>query len=158
MVLQGNAQVNDELAREETFSNVTYALGPNEFRDYWTDPNFAANKSALDNGMNRSGNRQLSLFSDGTYGVRYNNDPYHNYYYSNEGALFKVDVLNKPYYVYPHRYIAYNKYGSFKNATYVVSKHEQYLYDSGQNLMGHWIDDACYDAKGNVLMLRKTAD
>ncbi len=158
LVLQGNAQFNAEAAREETFNNINYALGPNEFRDYWTDPNHDANYSALSKGATKVANRQLSLFSDGTYGVRYLNDPYHNYYYQQDGSLFKVDVLNKPYYVYPHRSVAYNKYGTFKNATFVVSKNEQYLYDSEKRLMGHWVDDACYDGKGNVLMLRKTAD
>lgn len=158
LILQGNAQFNDELAREETFNNVNYALGPNEFRDYWEDPNYNANYNAMQKGLHKVSNRYLSFFSDGTYGVRYINDPFHNYYYNESGSLFKVDVLNKPYNVYPHRSIAYNKYGAFKNATYVVSKNEQYLYDAKQNLMGHWVDNACYDDKGNVLMLRKNAD
>lgn len=157
LILQGNAEINAEIAREETFSNINYALGPNEFKDYWTDPNHLANYSALKVGSNKVANRYLALFSDGTYGVRYMNDLYHNYYYDQNGKLFKVDVLNKPFNVYPHSSIAYNKYGAFKNATYVVSKYEQYLYDSKKNLMGHWVDNACYDEDGNVLMLRKNA-
>ena len=158
LILQGNAQFNAELAREETFNNINYALGPNAFRDYWSDPNHVANYGALHNGKNKIENRYLSLFSDGSYGVRYINDPYHNYYYDSEGSLFKVDVLNKPFDVYPHRSVAYNRYGTFKNATFVVSKNEQYLYDVNKKLMGHWVDNACYDDKGNVLMLRKNAD
>ncbi len=158
LMLQGNAQFNAEMAREEVFNKIDYALGPNAFRDYWEDPNNAANYEALSQGKTKVSNRQLSLFSDGTYGVRYTNDPYHNYYYQKDGTLFKVDVLNKPFYVYPHRSVAYNRYGSFKNATYAVSKSEQYLYDIQKNLMGHWVDDTCYDEKGNVLMLRKTTD
>lgn len=155
LTLQGNAQFNAEYAKEETFNNISYALGPNEFRDYWQDPNYISNYDAVQNGVHHLHNRYLVYFSDGTYGVRYSNDPYHNYYYNEYGELFKVDVLNKPYDVYPHRSVAYNKYGAFKNATYVVSSKEQYLYDSKQNLMGHWLDNACYDAGGNVLMLRK---
>ena len=158
LILQGNAEFNAEVAREEVFNNINYALGPNEFRDYWYDPNFEANYSGLQNGKNKISNRALALFSDGTYGVRYDNDPYHNYYYSSEGALFKVDVLNKPYYVYPHSSVAYNKYGAFKNATFVVSKSEQYLYDSNKKLIGHWVDNACYDESGKVLLLRKNAE
>lgn len=158
LILQGNAEFNAEAARQQTFDNINYALGPNEFRDYWNDPNHDANYSALTNGNNVLGNRYLSLFSDGTYGVRYMNDPYHNYYYEENGTLFKVDVLNKPFNVYPHRSIAYNKYGTFKNATFAVSKKEQYLYDVNKNLLGHWVDNACYDGKGNVLMLRKNAE
>ena len=158
LILQGNAEINTQAAREETFNNINYALGPNEFRDYWNDPNYAINYNALKNGSNKVANRQLSLFSDGTYGVRYLNDPYHNYYYDENGILFKVDVLNKPYNVYPHRSVAYNRYGAFKNATYVVSKNEQYLYDKNKNLLGHWVENACYDENGNVLMLRKNAE
>jgi len=99
----------------------------------------------------------MALFSDGTYGIRYLDDPYHNYYYDKHGNLFKIDVLNKPYNEYPHKSVAYNRYGAFKNATFVISKEEQYLYDREKNLMGHWIGNACYDEKGNVLMLRKNA-
>ena len=158
LVLQGNAEINAELAREETFKNIDYALGPNEFRDYWSDPNYMENYTSMKNGVHKVGNRYLALFSDGTYGVRYTNDPYHNYYYSETGSLFKVDVLDKPYNIYPHRSVAYNKYGAFKNATYVVSEKEQYLYDAKQNLIGHWIDNACYDEQGTVLMLRKRVE
>ncbi len=158
LILQGNAEINAEIAREETFNNVNYSLGSNEFKDFWTDPNHLANYSAMKAGNNKLADRYLAWFSDGTYGVRYKNDPYHNYYYDQNGKLFKVDVLNKPFNVYPHSSVAYNKYGVFKNATYVVSKYEQYLYDSNKKLMGHWVDNACYDNAGNVLMLRKNAE
>ena len=144
--------------KEETFNNIDYALGPNEFRDYWSDPNYMENYTSMKNGEHKVGNRYLALFSDGTYGVRYANDPYHNYYYDQNGSLFKFDVLNKPFNVYPHRSVAYNRFGAFKNATFVVSKDEQYLYDAGKNLMGHWVENACYDENGNVLMLRKNAN
>ncbi len=157
LTLQGNAEFNAELAREETFSNINYALGPNAFRDYWYDPNYIANYTGLKSGKNAIENRTMALFSDGTYGIRYSNDPYHNYYYDTKGALFKVDVLNKPYNEYPHRSVAYNKYGAFKNATFVVSDKEQYLYDKNKNMIGHWVENACYDDNGNVLMLRKRA-
>ena len=93
LVLQGNAQINAELAREETFSDIDYALGPNEFRDYWSDPNYMANYTSMKNGQHKVGNRYLSLFSDGTYGVRYTNDPYHNYYYSETRDLLITRVL-----------------------------------------------------------------
>lgn len=157
LMLQGNAQYNAELAREETFANINYALGPNAFRSYWTDPNHINNYNALNNGIVNIENREMALFSDGSYGVRYIDDPYHNYYYDKQGNLFKIDVLNKPYNEYPHKSVAYNRYGAFKNATFVISKDEQYLYDREKKLMGHWIGNACYDEKGNVLMLRKNA-
>lgn len=158
LILQGNAQFNAEMAREETFKGIDFSLNPNDYKEHWTDPNHLANYSALKNGKNKSENRYLSLFSDGTYGVRYIEDPYHNYYYNQNGSLFKFDVLNKPFNVYPHRSVAYNRFGAFKNATFVVSKDEQYLYDAGKNLMGHWVENACYDENGNVLMLRKNAN
>ena len=158
LILQGNAEFNAEIAREETFNNIVYTLDPEEFKEHWSDPNHVINYNTLKNGQNRIANRELSLFSDGTYGVRYLSDPYHNYYYDPEGVLFKIDVLNKPFNVYPHRSIAYNRYGSFKNATFVISKTEQYLYDVNKKLLGHWVGNACYDSKGNVLMLRKNAE
>lgn len=155
LILQGNAQYNAEIAREAAFSNINYALGPNEFRDYWSDPNHSSNYDALNIGKNKIANRSLALFSDGSYGVRYDNDPFHNYYYDKNGSLFKIDVLDKPFNTYPHKSVAYNRYGAFKNATFVISKEEQYLYDRDKNLIGHWVGSACYDEKGNVLMLRK---
>ena len=158
LMLQGNAEFNAELAREEVFNNVNFVLKPSTFQPHWTDANYMSNYSALQNGKNKVGERYLALFSDGTYGLRYENDPYHNYYYDAEGVLFKVDVLNKPFNEYPHSSIAYNKYGVFKNATFVVSKKEQYFYDVNKKLIGHWIDNACYDSKGNVLLLRRNAN
>ena len=158
LVLQGNAQFNAEIAKEEVFENIKYSLGPNTFRNFWVDPNYVTNQNALSNGQTRIGNRYIVMFSDGTYGVRYIQDEYHNYYYNQNGELFKVDVLDKPFNEYPHTSIAYNKYGSFKNATFVISKYEQYLYDINQKLMGHWVDDTCYDDNGNVLMHRKNVN
>lgn len=158
LILQGNAEFNAESARQETFNNINFSLGPNAFMDKWNDPNYVSNYKTLIDGKTKVENRYLALFSDGTYGVRYVEDPYHNYYYEENGTLFKVDVLNKPFDQYPHRSVAYNKYGAFKNATFVISKKEQYLYDGNKKLLGHWVDSACYDEKGNVIMLRKNAD
>lgn len=157
MLLHGNAQYNAEDVREQTFRGIKYNLNPETFRPYWSDPNHFANYETLKDGKNEIENRHLSLFSDGTYGVRYRHDPYHNYYYDTNGILFKIDVLNKPFDQYPHRSVAYNRYGGFKNATFVVSKDEQYLYDINKKLMGHWVNSACYDEDGNVLMLRKNS-
>ena len=33
LILQGNAEFNAELAREETFSNINFALEPDAFKD-----------------------------------------------------------------------------------------------------------------------------
>ena len=158
LMLQGNAEFNAELARDEVFNGVNFILKPSTFQPHWVDANYLSNYNALQNGKNKVADRYLALFSDGTYGLRYADDPYHNYYYDAEGVLFKVDVLNKPYDEYPHRSVAYNKYGVFKNATFVLSKREQYLYDVNKKLIGHWIENACYDSKGNVLLLRKNAN
>ena len=158
LMLQGNAEFNAELARDEVFKGVNFILPTGSFQSHWADSNHLSNYAALQNGETNVGDRNLALFSDGTYGVRYALDPYHNYYYDSNGLLFKVDVLNKPFNEYPHSSIAYNKYGVFKNATYVVSKKEQYLYNVNKELIGHWLDNACYDEKGNVLLLRKYAN
>ena len=158
LMLQGNAQFNAELARDEVFNGITLVLPPSSFQSHWVDANHSSNYTALQNGETKVADRHLALFSDGTYGLRYSSDPYHNYYYDSEGSLFKVDVLNKPFTEYPHHSVAYNKYGVFKNATFVVSKNEQYLYNVIKELIGHWVDNACYDEKGNVLLLRKHAN
>jgi hypothetical protein len=155
LLLEGNAQYNVESAREEVFNNIKYKLNNKNIQEFLTDPNYSNNYKSLKNGKTKVADRILALFSDGTYGVRYLKNPYHNYYYDNTGLLFKLDVLDKPFYVYPHKSIAYDRQGLFMNATFVISKDEQYLYDSKQNLIGHWIENSCYDEKGNVLMLRK---
>jgi hypothetical protein len=155
LTLEGNAQYNVESAREETFNNIKYKLKNNDFQDFLSDPNHLNNYKSLRNGKTRAGDRVLALFSDGTYGVRYLKDPYHNYYYEENGVLFKIDVLDKPFGVYPHKSIAYDRRGVFMNATFVISKDEQYLYDTNKKLIGHWIESACYDESGKVLMLRK---
>ena len=158
LMLHGNAEFNAEIAREQTFRNIKYSFDQTTFQNFWKDPNFDKNYKAVSNGQTKIENRTLAWFSDGTYGVRYDYDPYHHYYYDIEGELFKVDVLDKRYDEYPHRSVAYNKFGAFKNATYAVSEDEQYLYDKNKRLLGHWIGNACYDGKGNVLMLRKKSN
>ena len=157
ITLTGSAEYNIDSAKTEAFHGVRYSLDRNSLSNYLKDPNYIQNYTYVLRGKTKIQDRTLAAFSDGTYGVRYSNDLYHNYYYDTKGSLFKVDVLNKPFNEYPHRSVAYNKYGAFKNATFVVSDREQYLYDKNKNMIGHWVENACYDENGNVLMLRKRA-
>lgn len=155
ITLTGSAEYNIDSAKTEAFHGVRYSLDRNSLSNYLKDPNYIQNYTYVLRGKTKIQDRTLAAFSDGTYGVRFDNDPYHNYYYDNKGNLFKVDVLDKPQNEYPHRSVAYNEKGNIINSTFVVSKDEQYIFNAQRKLVGHWVGKYCYDANNRIQMTRK---
>lgn len=155
MTLTGSAEYNVESAKTEAFHGVKYAIGRNSLSDYLKDPNYIQNYTYVLRGETKIFDRMLASFSDGTYGVRFDSDPYHNYYYDKTGKLFKVDVLNKPQNEYPHTSVAYDSKGNIINSTFVISKDEQYIFNPQKKLVGHWVGQYCYDANNRIQMTRE---
>ena len=76
LTLEGGVTYTVESARKEAFSGVKYKIPVSSFKKYMQDPNFEENKAAIAAGKADLGDRKIELFSDGSYGVIYNNNLY----------------------------------------------------------------------------------
>lgn len=153
MILQGGAEYNVQSAREEVQENVQYKINPRQFSPNLVDINRAENLTALLKGQVELKDRTLALFSVGTYGVVYKNDPLHAYYYSNSGVLEFVDVRTGR--DYPYKSYQYDMGGNLVNMGLRLSKDETYIYDAKGKLIAHWVGSNGYDENGKIIMTRK---
>ncbi len=153
VVLQGAAEYNVQSALSEVQSNVQYRISPKLFAARLLDYETEFNKRALLKGEVELKDRTLAMFSVGTYGVVYKNDPLHAYYYSNNGLLEYVDVRTGV--DYPYKSYQYDISGQLVNMGLRLSKAETYIYDKDGALIAHWIGQNGYDDRGRVIMTRK---
>lgn len=86
-----------------------------------------------------------------SYGVQYDDDPFHAYYYDLKGNLIQKDVKDKPRNTFPHKTISYDAYGNIISISENVAPKEQYVYDADGSFKAHWIGNKCYDKNGNLL-------
>ena len=100
IILEGAAEYNVFSARNEVEETVQYKISPKLFKVHLVDLNHKENITALLSGQVELKDRTLALFSVGTYGVVYKNDPLHAYYYSHSGILEYVDVRTGSEYPY----------------------------------------------------------
>lgn len=153
ILLEGAAEYNVQSAREEVTDEVQYKINPSLFAPNLLDPNNKENLSALYKGQVSLKDRELALFSIGTYGITYKDDPLHAYYYSNRGVLEYVDVRSRK--EYPYKSYQYDVAGNLVNMGLRISKREAYLYDPKGKLIAHWVGPNGYDEKGRLIMTRK---
>lgn len=153
VLLQGGAEYNVYTALSEVRENVQYRINPRLFAPNFLDKNCSENLTALLNGQVELKDRSLALFSVGTYGVVYKNDPLHAYYYSNSGVLEFVDVRSGT--DYPYKSYQYDMAGNLVNMGLRLSKAETFIYDAAGKLIAHWVGANGYDEYGKVVMTRK---
>lgn len=153
LILQGGAEYNVKSARQEVQASVQYKLNPRQFAQNFVDLNRDENFTALLNGQVELKDRTLALFSIGTYGVVYKDDPLHAYYYSNNGVLEFVDVRTSKN--YPYKSYQYDMDGNLVNMGLRLSKGEAYIYNAQGKLVAHWIGANGYNERGKVVMTRK---
>ena len=154
-LLTGSVDYNVDSARTEAFQGIKYSLSRNSLQKYQVDPDYVSNYTAVLRGNTRLDGRTIATFSDGTYGVRFDDDLFHNYYYNANGSLFKVDELDKPDNVYPHRSVSYDRTGALMQSALVISKNESYIYNLQKKLIAHWVGENCFDENGRIQMTRK---
>ncbi len=152
MVLQGAAEYNVQSARNEVQENVQYKVSPANFSAHILDPNRDENSNALKGNVSLK-DRAIAAFSIGTYGVTYNNDPLHAYYYSPQGVLNYIDVRSGK--DYPYKSYQYDVSGKLVNMGLRVSKAETYIYNPQGILMAHWVGSNGYDENGKLVMTRQ---
>ena len=146
-VLEGNITYNVDRARTEAFNGIEKTFSPELIQKHFIDENYKTNKQALLLGNVELKDRTLCQFSNGIYGIRYNEDPYRAYYYTQDGTLFYVDKKNRL--EYPHNVSTYNLHGELIGTALYITKYEQYIFDLNKNLTTHWIGNNGYDAAGN---------
>ena len=153
MVLYGEAEYNVETALVEVRKNQQNKISPFVIKPHLLDVNRKENLTALLNGKVELKDRELALFSVGTYGVVYKNDPYHAYYYSNLGILEYVDVRSSK--DYPYKSYQYDVSGNLVNMGLRISKRETYIYSPNGRLIAHWVGANGYDESGQIVMTRQ---
>ncbi len=145
-LLQGGVSFDVNSARTEAFNNIDSTFSPDLIFTHLIDKNYQSNKRALLTGNVQLKDRTLCRFSNGIYGIRYNDDPYRAYYYDKDGRLSYVDKKSRL--EFPHNVSTYNLQGKLIGTALYVTKYEQYIFDLNKNLTTHWIGNNGYDATG----------
>lgn len=152
-MISGGVEYTATDARLELQNNrpscADFILYGNNYIDTKRDENI----SVLLKGITKLKDRTLAQFSDNSYGIIYNNDPMHVWYYSNDGTLIYAE--EKASLKYPYRTYKYTPDGELVNMTMRVSENETFIFDTLGKLLGHWVDNKCYDESGAVVMERK---
>ncbi len=152
-IITGGIEVSVEQARENAFEDFKANNKFSVERDFLIDRNRNENISMLLKGTTELKDRILALFSDGTYGVVYKENPTSVYYYSNQGMLSHKEV--KSSLTYPYKTYKYAVTGKLTNVSLRLSDSEAFIFDAEGELIAHWVGSYCYDELGNVIMRRK---
>ncbi len=119
----------------------------------YVDSNHQENYSTLLKGQTKLNDRTLGLFSDNTYAVKYNEDKKHVWYYDQSGSLINVEIRTAS--TYPYRTYKFTPEGELVNMSMRVSENETFIFSPLGKLLGHWLNENCYDESKNVIMTRK---
>lgn len=139
---------------------MVYEIPKEQFKPFKKDPHFLENREALKKGELVLPERELGAFYVMKkmlviYGVKYNNDKYHIYYYDALGRLAYYDVLDKPFDEFPHIAKQYDSSGRLVGVSYYISDYDQYIFDDKQNFKGRWYGEKLYDKRAKSTMTRK---
>ena len=152
-VLTGEVEYSVNDARVELQNNRPSSLDFLFTKNNFIDDNYAQNYSALLKGITKLKDRTLAIFSDGSYGIIYNNDPMHVWYYNKGGELINAEVKTGT--KYPYKTYKYSPEGELVNMTLRVSLNETFIFSPIGKLIGHWVGQNCYDESGRIIMTRK---
>lgn len=153
MMLYGEAEYNANNALQVVQKNKKTKINFDLIKPYLIDINREENLQALLMGKINFKDRELALFSAGTYGVVYKNDKFHAYYYSSLGNLEYIDIRSDD--KYPYKSYQYNVLGELVNMGLRLSKREAYIYSPEGKLIAHWLGENGYDENGKIIMRRK---
>lgn len=156
ILLRGELEYNVQSALNIVQDGVVRKINPIIFKPFLLDYNRNENLDALYNGVIELKDRELGLFSIGTYGIVYKKDPLRAYYYSNDGVLEFVDFRSAK--DYPYKSYQYDVFGNLVNMGFRVSKSETFIYSPDGDLIAHWIGEKAYDENGEIIMTRKLMD
>ena len=156
--LTGGLEYTIDKARIVAFDNSPMRISKDEFKANLNDPFFYSNTGFIKGKISEVMARKVVPFYDNNklcfYGVQYNNDKSKKYYYSLKGNLLKVDICYDNG-QYPYKAISYNSKGKLITVHLAISDTESFLFDSNKNLIGHWINNQFYNAKGEKEITRR---
>lgn len=152
-VLKGGVVYTVETAREAAFKGMEYEISMEPYKEYMTDPGFiAAGKDGGKPRVSKAG-RRINYFMYDGYGVRYNNKKDVIYYYDNNGVLDGIEFRPLSY-SYPYINKMYDNKGNILFIFFKENSKSVFIYDTNKKLIGHWIDNICYDEKGKIVNKR----
>jgi len=118
------------------------------------DPHYAENQRAKQLHQQQVGNRTLTFFTTGGYGVSELGSTL-AYYYDKDGHLQFLEVghgeSKYPYKSYKFSYPS----GKLLSVSLNITPLESYVFGPGGILAGHWVGPYCYDTHGNPQGLRR---
>lgn len=150
--IKGGVVYTVESAREEAFRGMEYEISMEPYKGYMRDPGYRSMGEGKRPKVSKRG-RSVTLFSDGSYSVRYYRDWVHIYYYSSNGVLEYIEFRKIEH--YPAVTRTYGVNGRLSDVSYFVSGNEIYVYEGNKNFTYHWIGKNCYDANGKLVSKRK---
>ena len=153
VTLHGGVLYTVNEARQIAFDGVPKKIDMSKYKEYFVDKNYEKNQELLDRGKTRYRDRELTKFSDGSYGILYKTNKSRAYYYDKKGLLTGIDFIENG--EYPKRSLKYIKNGELDSICIFVSGDEQYLFEPTGELGAHWIGNNCYNEKGELVKTRR---
>lgn len=147
--LKGSVTYTVEQARKEAFANVEYTLPKHIINANRTDPNYKQNQSLIKNGIKETGDRYITYYSDGEYGIIYKKNLYYEFGYKSDGRLETIG--KRVSLVCPTKSYRYNINSKLVEIALYLTLDDVYIFDSNGNLTAHWIGNRAYDAKGYLI-------
>ena len=151
--IKGGVSYTVETVRTEAFSNVPLNINISDYQSHFIDPNYVANKNAMNKNKTKIRDRYFTFFSDKTYAIYYKKNKSVQFYYDVNGKLDFISFsINKKY---PIKVLKYDKNGILDSTSLFVSNNESYVFDLNKKLIAHWKGNNCYNEKGELIMTRE---
>jgi len=149
--------------QDQLFDNVNFKIDTEQFADKKKDNDYKINRYLLKKKYYTMPDKKIAgfyLFNKilFAYGIKYNSDLFHIYYYNAIGRLTFVDILDKPHTDYPHTAYQYDKKGKLIGIVYNISEYDQYVFTPQGEFKSRWYNEKCYDEKAKIIMTRRLPD
>lgn len=155
-----------EDAKKNIFNNVSYVKDVSAFPKI--DPNFKRSKQTMKNGVQKIGNRYLTLYNNGYYSIRIMTDDLYDktFLYSVNGVLYTVayDIYPEEIYNAESLERAWNNNSALSYITYFYNtlngnlesagfknKDTAYVINLDGSLNNYWKDNTCYYSDNNLI-------
>lgn len=152
-IITGSVEYSVEDAKNYVCKNSHTPIDKKLLQIHLIDKERRKNLTALLQGKTTLNDRTLAYFSDGSYGINYNNDKTHVWYYNQDGILTHTEIRTSL--SYPYKSYKYSINGELVNMSLRVSKDETFIFNKSGKLLAHWIGNNCYDENNSVIMTRE---
>lgn len=152
-IITGGVEYSVEDARKCVSENLQAPVDKQIIQLRLFDSDRTKHLTALLQGKTTLNDRTLAYFSDGSYGINYNNDKTRVWYYNQDGILTHTEIRTSL--SYPYKSYKYSINGELVNMSLRVSKDETFIFNKSGKLLAHWIGNNCYDENNSVIMTRE---